>query len=738
MLDIPEEVKNLFRQDSITKNFRVHFPNGERADLTNDNVVSESVQFTESLCSQENLKFGLCEASVLEFETIDVENISGCEITAGIEIDITGTDVSAYIDGGENFKYWNEAISFLKSSGAWGKLSDRIYLVTPGTETRIDTTGAGSITTVSRKYITSGYISSTPQMDGQAWGSKYDLSSFGFYNSDIVASVSSGNDTGFTITTNGEGILLGQNGYRLSDSSTWTMTYFLILSLGDSEASSLLKEKTMEELEELTDIRPIIEEPIVTWKDGRKAYSVIYGRFVVDSCKRNGIRRQVTAYSVDYKFELSPIEKLYDGLYALREKKRDINPREFALCNLKNIKVSWGSRTKMSSSIWTEDEGYLFGDVPSGRCKYVLKEMDMYFDIGPYFYKLECTDFYSKNLQKFKTEAAVCGIYQDEIDNLSSEMIPVIGAYPLPEPTVSHSGYSPQLYYFEPKYFFKANDVSVVEDADARLRIKLPVSITLIHLDASGAETAREEYVFYQNPQWYRYENPDLPELPTNEETLIEIGFAYEPHKETIDAREVINAYAELIGEFGIFRRDGTFEFKNIQDDYGLYPSDTLYPSESLYPKEAVGTIPGVLYDKNNLYYEEYMVKPINEITVSYMLDGTRHERSEKLNYEDGSGYSLTDNYIIKKAEFNYATATNIIFAFYEKVKGIAYTPFELSGMKGLPFLEPGDVLNILTHDWGFEGIIMRRTLSGEIFLRDDLEANGEEYMGESKGLSYS
>ena len=732
MLDIPEKVKDLFRTDNIKKNFRVHFPNGERADITNDNLIADSVRFTESLCSRNNLKFGLCEASVLEFETIDVENIKGCEITAGIEICITGTDVSPYIDGGENFKYWNEAISFLKSSGAWGKLSDRIYLVTPGTETRIDTTGASA----ARAVITSGYISSTPQMDGQAWGSKYDLSSFGFYNSDIVASVSSGNDTGFTITTNGEGILLGQNGYRWSDSSTWTMTYFLILSLGDSKASSLLKEKTMTELEEMTDIRPIIEEPIVTWEDGRKAYAVSYGRFVVDSCKRNGTRRQVTAYSVDYKFELSPVEKLYDGLYAYYDKKRFINPREFALCNLRNIKVSWGSRTKINWDYNKEDEGIVYGDMPSGHCKYIINRSFIFCEPGPYFYKMEGTDSYSKNLQKFKTEASVCGIYKEEIDKLSSKMIPKIGACYIHDDTLTW--YAPTSTYFNLQYYFQANDASVDDNGHAGIGLLLPLSITFIHLDASGAETTREEYVFYQNPQWYRYENPDLPELPTNEETLIEIGFAYEPHKETIDAREVINAYAELIGAFGIFRRDGTFEFKNIQDDYGLYPSDTLYPSESLYPKEAVGTIPGVLYDKNNLYYEEYMVKPINEITVSYMLDGTRHERSEKLNDEDGSGYSLTDNYIIKKAEFNYATATNIIFAFYEKVKGITYTPFNLSGMKGLPFLEPGDVLNILTNDWGFEGIIMRRTLSGEIFLMDDLEANGEEYMGESKGLSYS
>lgn len=89
MLEIPEEVKGLFRMDGIAKNLRIHFPNGENRDLGNGDIVSESLRFTESLCSQENLKFGLCEASVLEFETIGVGNIKGCVIEAEIDIELS-------------------------------------------------------------------------------------------------------------------------------------------------------------------------------------------------------------------------------------------------------------------------------------------------------------------------------------------------------------------------------------------------------------------------------------------------------------------------------------------------------------------------------------------------------------------------------------------------------------------------------------------------------------------------
>ena len=94
MLNIPSSVKALFQADGVHKNFRVHFPNGEMADITNDNVVQESVKFTESLCSQSTFKFGLAEASVLEFETVGIGNMYGMTIQASCEIDCSSLSVA--------------------------------------------------------------------------------------------------------------------------------------------------------------------------------------------------------------------------------------------------------------------------------------------------------------------------------------------------------------------------------------------------------------------------------------------------------------------------------------------------------------------------------------------------------------------------------------------------------------------------------------------------------------------
>lgn len=98
MLTVPAQIQTLFKTDGIRKNFRVHFPNGENTDLTNSDIVQESVTFTESVCSRSNFQFGLSERSQIEFECVGVQNIYGITIECGIEIDtssLSAADIAA-------------------------------------------------------------------------------------------------------------------------------------------------------------------------------------------------------------------------------------------------------------------------------------------------------------------------------------------------------------------------------------------------------------------------------------------------------------------------------------------------------------------------------------------------------------------------------------------------------------------------------------------------------------------
>lgn len=98
MLNVPNQIIALCKADSTRKNFRVHFPNGENSDLTNADIVAGTVQFTESVSSKDVLQFGLAEASRIQFECVNVQNIYGMTIECGIEIDtssLTPADISS-------------------------------------------------------------------------------------------------------------------------------------------------------------------------------------------------------------------------------------------------------------------------------------------------------------------------------------------------------------------------------------------------------------------------------------------------------------------------------------------------------------------------------------------------------------------------------------------------------------------------------------------------------------------
>ena len=55
-------------------------------EIENDRLVKESVKIDERMCSDDTLKFGLCEGSSLEFQAFDIENITGKRIQAFVDV----------------------------------------------------------------------------------------------------------------------------------------------------------------------------------------------------------------------------------------------------------------------------------------------------------------------------------------------------------------------------------------------------------------------------------------------------------------------------------------------------------------------------------------------------------------------------------------------------------------------------------------------------------------------------
>ena len=61
----------------------VYIPNYE---INNNRLVKESVKIDERMCSDDTLKFGLCEGSSLEFQAFDIENLTGKRIKALVDV----------------------------------------------------------------------------------------------------------------------------------------------------------------------------------------------------------------------------------------------------------------------------------------------------------------------------------------------------------------------------------------------------------------------------------------------------------------------------------------------------------------------------------------------------------------------------------------------------------------------------------------------------------------------------
>lgn len=60
---------DLYAQDSIDKQVKIEYDGGT---ITNEDLYSESMELTESLCSESELRFGSCEASVLKFKVANI------------------------------------------------------------------------------------------------------------------------------------------------------------------------------------------------------------------------------------------------------------------------------------------------------------------------------------------------------------------------------------------------------------------------------------------------------------------------------------------------------------------------------------------------------------------------------------------------------------------------------------------------------------------------------------------
>ncbi len=191
-----------------------------------------------------------------------------------------------------------------------------------------------------------------------------------------------------------------------------------------------------------------------------------------------------------------------------------------------------------------------------------------------------------------------------------------------------------------------------------------------------------------------------------------------------ISGREVLMKIAEINGAFGHITRDNLLKFMHL-GQYGLYPSETLYPAENLYPSESNEFIGDAGYRDCN--YDDYVVKPITKLQI--------REQQGDIGVTVGSGesgYIIQDNFITfgMTSDELASVANNVL----KVIEGRYYTP-QTTIMAGLPYVEVGDSITIVTTNDAIETFVLNRELSGLQILTDTIHADGSEYQEQDFGM---
>lgn len=189
---------------------------------------------------------------------------------------------------------------------------------------------------------------------------------------------------------------------------------------------------------------------------------------------------------------------------------------------------------------------------------------------------------------------------------------------------------------------------------------------------------------------------------------------------EAISGKEVLFCILEINGCMGNIGRVGKFRYVYLtQEMQGLYPANDLYPADDLYPRNPKSTsISKSQYI--SAQYEDYIVRTIDKLQI--------REKENDIGAIVGDG---ENTYVIEGNFLVYGKETKELNKIGEKtlskIKGIIYRPFS-ADCKGNPCLEVGDAVRLTTKYELIETYILKRTLKGIQALRDDLEADGEEY----------
>ena len=213
----------------------------------------------------------------------------------------------------------------------------------------------------------------------------------------------------------------------------------------------------------------------------------------------------------------------------------------------------------------------------------------------------------------------------------------------------------------------------------------------------------------------------------------------------SITGRDVVRSLLEVCGcFFRLDRLNGLPEFV-YPTKGGLYPSNTLLPADDLYPRHGTDQI-YAMGRYISVTAEDYTVKDFGRIQILKNVKSSDTKSVVEWQYEGDPNaentYIIDDNifYCAEEMEYDYGNmpeVSDMLAGMYSRINNMGYVP-NVTQALGAPWLECGDRVGLLTFNGGFETFIFRRTLKGIQNLRDTYESEGDEINNAINDFGYS
>ncbi|CAJ0596401.1 unnamed protein product [Cylicocyclus nassatus] len=197
------------------------------------------------------------------------------------------------------------------------------------------------------------------------------------------------------------------------------------------------------------------------------------------------------------------------------------------------------------------------------------------------------------------------------------------------------------------------------------------------------------------------------------------------PDDENNKTSDIINDFFELNGLLGRAKRNGDYEFFEFGEFIDpLYPSDNIFPDDNLYMIEGNSEI--IANDKiERVEFYEDTEEPFGAVFYDYI--DTNNQKAVGLYQFDArynKAYYLQNNKLIADSPRTQTQINATLDAvFIPKLRKIKWAKFKADTV-GMPWLESGDRINVVTQNKSVHSYVFNRTLKGIQALMDEIDTN--------------